>query len=150
MKVKDLLRHIEEYRKRYPDIDEWDVYTEQPELCAPEHRIPYEEFFKRYTAYPVIEYNKDENSYVVSAELDNKFYFDTEEEAKDFVAKKGWYSEEYLRDLTESERKIKEYESHGWKFITDSEGWVYRNTNNDDCNHTLFTKEKIFTINNNY
>ena len=51
MKVKDLLRHIEEYRKRYPDIDEWDVYTEQPELCAPEHRIPYEEFFKRYTAY---------------------------------------------------------------------------------------------------
>ena len=45
-----------------------------------------------------------------------------------------------------------ELEKYGWKFVVDSEGWVYRQTasmGEDGC-FTIFADKKIFTINNNY
>lgn len=110
MKVKDLLNNIKEYRKKYPDIDEWEVYTEQPDLMAPLNNVSFETYFQ--------ETDSDENE------------------------------EEYM-EIQKSYNRIKQLEKAGWKFKYDSEGWVYRDVA-DEGNHTLFTKEKIFTINNNY
>ena len=50
-------------------------------------------------------------------------------------------------EIQKSYNKIKQLEKEGWKFKYDSEGWVYRDVAGD---HTLFVKDKIFTINNNY
>lgn len=108
MKVKDLLHNIEQFRKSHPDIDEWEVYTEQPDLIVPEDYMSYDECFDKY---------KD--------------------------------NDEYLQALSKSRDRIKELEKDGWKFKYDSEGWVYRDIA-DDGNHTLFVKDKILTINNNY
>ena len=111
MKVKELLENIENYRKAYPDIDDWDIYTEQPNLMAPLDNVSFEDYFNN------TKLNNDDEEY---------------------------------KDLKSSYETIKQFEKQGWKFVYDSEGWVYRETNNDHCNHTLFTKEKIITINNNY
>ena len=108
MKVKDLLKSIEEYRKKYPDIDEWEVYTEQPDLMAPLDNVSFETYLK--------ETDSDENE------------------------------EEYM-EIQKSYNRIKQLEKEGWNFQYDSEGWVYRDVAGD---HTLFEKDKIFTINNNY
>jgi hypothetical protein len=110
MKVKDLLKNIEEYRKKYPDIDNWEVYTEQPDLIAPLNYVSFETYLQ--------ETDSDENE------------------------------EEYM-EIQKSYDKIKRLEKAGWKFKYDSEGWVYRDIA-DDGNHTLFEKDKIITINNNY
>lgn len=110
MKIRDLLNNIENYRKKYPDIDDWDVYTEQPDLMAPLDNISFEEYLKNN--------DSDENE------------------------------EEYI-EIEKCYNRIKELRKAGWKFVYDSEGWVYRDVA-DDGNHTLFPKEKIFTINNNY
>ena len=106
MKVKDLLNNIERLRKIYPDIDEWEVYTEQPDLVVPEDYMSYDECFDKY---------KD--------------------------------NDEYLQELSKSRDRIKQLEKDGWNFKYDSEGWVYRDVAGD---HTVFVKEKILTINNNY
>lgn len=37
MKVKTLLKHIKEFSEKYPDFEDWEVYTEQPDLCVPEN-----------------------------------------------------------------------------------------------------------------
>lgn len=108
MKVKDLLKNIEEYRTKYPDIDDWEVYTEQPDLMAPLNNVSFEIYLG--------ETDSDENK------------------------------EEYM-EIQKSYNKIKQLEKEGWKFKYDSEGWVYRDVAGD---HTLFVKDKIFTINNNY
>lgn len=110
MKVKDLLKNIEEYRKKYPDIDNWEVYTEQPDLIAPLNYVSFETYLQ--------ETDSDENE------------------------------EEYM-EIQKSYDKIKRLEKEGWKFKYDSEGWVYRDIA-DDGNHTLFERDKIITINNNY
>lgn len=109
MKVKDLLKSIEEYRKKYPDIDDWEVYTEQPYLIAPIDNISFEEYLNSNNPDKSIDYNDIENSYTT----------------------------------------IKALEKAGWKFKYDSEGWVYRDVA-DEGNHTIFEKDKIITINNNY
>lgn len=110
MKVKDLLNNIKEYRKKYPDIDDWEVYTEQPYLMAPLDNISFEEYLKTHDA--------DENH-------------------------------EEFNDIENSYTTIKALEKAGWKFKYDSEGWVYRDVA-DEGNHTIFEKDKIITINNNY
>ena len=46
MKVKDLLKNIEEYRKKYPDIDNWEVYTEQPDSIAPLNYVSFETYLQ--------------------------------------------------------------------------------------------------------
>lgn len=107
MKVRDLLKNIEEYRKKYPDIDDWEVYTEQPNLIAPIDNISFEEYLNNNNPDKSVDYNDIENSY----------------------------------------NTIKALEKAGWKFKYDSEGWVYRDIAGE---HTLFTKDKIITINNNY
>ena len=107
MKVRDLLKNIEEYRKEYPDIDDWEVYTEQPNLIAPIDNISFEEYLNSNNPDKSVDYNDIENSYTT----------------------------------------IKALEKAGWKFKYDSEGWVYRDVAGE---HTLFTKDKIITINNNY
>ena len=107
MKVRDLLKNIEEYRKKYPDIDDWEVYTEQPNLIAPIDNISFEEYLNNNNPDKSVDYNDIENSYTT----------------------------------------IKALEKAGWKFKYDSEGWVYRDIAGE---HTLFTKDKIITINNNY
>lgn len=108
MKVKDLLNNIERCRKEYPDIDEWEVYTEQPDLMAPLNNVSFETYLK--------ETDSDENE------------------------------EEYM-EIQKSYNRIKQLEREGWCFKYDSEGWVYRDVAGEN---TLFTKDKIFTINNNY
>lgn len=107
MKVRDLLKNIEEYRKKYPDIDDWEVYTEQPNLIAPIDNISFEEYLNNNNPDKSEDYNDIEYSYTT----------------------------------------IKALEKAGWKFKYDSEGWVYRDVAGG---HTLFTKDKIITINNNY
>lgn len=52
MKVKDLLKNIEDYRKKYPDIDNWEVYTEQPDLIAPENGMSHKEWLSRVGKVP--------------------------------------------------------------------------------------------------
>lgn len=37
MKVKTLLKEIQKRMEEYPDFEEWEVYTEQPDLCVPEN-----------------------------------------------------------------------------------------------------------------
>lgn len=56
--------------------------------------------------------------------------------------------EEYM-EIQKTYGKIKRLEKAGWKFKYDSEGWVYRDIV-DNENHTLFEKDRIITINNNY
>lgn len=109
MKVRDLLKNIEEYRKKYPDIDNWEVYTEQPNLIAPIDNISFEEYLNSNNPDKSMDYNDIENSYTT----------------------------------------IKALEKAGWKFKYDSEGWVYRDVAGEG-NHTIFEKDKIITINNNY
>lgn len=109
MKVKDLLNSIKEYRKKYPDIDDWEVYTEQPNLIAPIDNISFEEYLNSNDPDKSIDYNDIENSYTI----------------------------------------IKALEKAGWKFKYDGEGWVYRDVAGEG-NHTIFEKDKIITINNNY
>lgn len=109
MRVRDLLKSIEEYRKKYPDIEDWEVYTEQPYLVAPLDNVSFDEYLKSNDSDESEEYNEIENSYIT----------------------------------------IKALEKAGWKFKYDSEGWVYRDVA-DEGNHTLFEKDKIITINNNY
>lgn len=109
MKVRDLLKNIEEYRKKYPDIDNWEVYTEQPNLIAPIDNISFEEYLNSNNPDKSVDYNDIENSYTT----------------------------------------IKALEKAGWKFKYDSEGWVYRDVAGEG-NHTIFEKDKIITINNNY
>lgn len=46
MKVKELLQIIENYRKIYSDIDEWEVYIEQPSLIALLNNTSDEDSFK--------------------------------------------------------------------------------------------------------
>ena len=111
MKVRELLQNIENYRKIYSDIDEWEIYTEQPSLIAPLDNTSYEDYFN-----------------------DTKLKNDNEE----------------YKELKSSYEIIKQLEKQGWKFVYDSEGWVYRETNDEHCNHTLFPENKIITINNNY
>jgi len=109
MKVKDLLNSIKEYRKKYPDIDDWEVYTEQPNLIAPIDNISFEEYLNSNNPDKSADYNDIKNSYTT----------------------------------------IKALEKEGWKFKYDSEGWVYRDVAGEG-NHTIFEKDKIITINNNY
>lgn len=56
--------------------------------------------------------------------------------------------EEYM-EIQKTYGKIKRLKKAGWKFKYDSEGWVYRDIA-DNGNHTLFEKDRIITINNNY
>ena len=109
MKVKDLLNSINEYRKKYSDIDDWEVYTEQPNLIAPIDNISFEEYLNSNKPDKSADYNDIKNSYTT----------------------------------------IKALEKEGWKFKYDSEGWVYRDVAGEG-NHTIFEKDKIITINNNY
>ena len=37
MKVKTLLKEIQKRMEEYPDFEEWEVYTEQPDLCVPDN-----------------------------------------------------------------------------------------------------------------
>ena len=106
MKVKDLINNIEKYKKQFPDFEDWDIYTEQPQLTVPTDFEDYDSWLKK---------NKDNP--------DPK--------------------------IVKSHEYIEELKKQGWKFIYDSEGWVYRETNDMNCNHTLFA-DKIITINNNY
>ena len=149
MKVKDLLANIEKYRQEYPDIDDWEVYTEQPDLIAPEHNISYEEYFKAVeNNEPTIDYCEEQKQWTVSAGFNDFFWFDTKEEAEKFAANYGSNNQEYHLQMLQSYNKIKELEKSGWKFKFDGEGWVYRDTT--EYAHTLFPNDKIFTINNNY
>lgn len=120
MKVRAVLNKINECLEKYPDFLDWDIYTEQPDLDAPnDYRTIDEE----------IEYQKKES------ELYNLPF-----------------NKEWIESLKESKRKMDELEKTGWKFVADSEGWVYRQTasmGEDGC-FTIFTDKKIFTINNNY
>jgi hypothetical protein len=51
---------------------------------------------------------------------------------------------------------IEEKTLAGWRFVFDSEGWVYKNCatikvdNEEEGFFTIFEKDKAFTINNNY
>lgn len=150
MKIKDLLANIEHYRKEYPDIDDWDVYTEQPELIVPEHNISFKDWERAYQEnQPTIDYNEEEKQWTVSAGYDDFAYFDSKEEAEEWAKNYYQTTQDYYLDLLQTHQKIENLKKEGWKFKTDSEGWVYRDVGDAHC-HTLFTEEKIFTINNNY
>ena len=150
MKVKDLLENINHYRKKYPDIDEWEIFTEQPELIAPDNNISYEDWFKAYNENePIIDYNEEHKQWTVSAGLDDYYWFHTKEEAEECAKRYYKSGQEYYLKLLQSYQRIENLKKAGWKFKYDSEGWVYRDIANNG-NHTLFEKDKIITINNNY
>ena len=44
MKVKTLLKEIQQRIEEYPDFEEWEVYTEQPELWFPPNGQNMEEY----------------------------------------------------------------------------------------------------------
>lgn len=63
------------------------------------------------------------------------------------------FNQEWIDHLKECKEKIDNLEKMGWKFATDSEGWVYRDTasnGDDDGFYALFNDKKIFTINTNF
>lgn len=147
MKVKDLLKNIEEYRKKYPDIDEWEVYTEQPDLIAPENGMSYDEWFRRVGKTPNVFFSDKEGQWVAVDGLNETFCFNSEKEARKFVNNWNLLMETNVNEMDRSSAIIEQLEKEGWNFKYDSEGWVYRDVAGD---HTLFVKDKIFTINNNY
>jgi len=149
MKVKDLLKHIEECRKRYPDLDEWDVYTEQPGLIAPENNIPHKEWLYMIEKRPNVFFSDKKGEWVAVNGLGETFYFDSEKEATEFADNWNSFIKDTVEDIARSSTIIEQLEKEGWKFTYDSEGWVYRDIAGDG-NHTVFEREKIFTINNNY
>lgn len=124
MKVRALREALNEYAERYHDFDDWDVYTEQPELSVPEDNDTLEEARQHL-----------------------------EEEAKVYGHP---FNEEYWQHLVESDKRIKMLKKQGWHFLTDSEGWVYRECaglsyrGKEIANCVIFEDEKAITINNNY
>lgn len=149
MKVRDLLNNIENYRKKYPDIDDWDVYTEQPDLMAPNKGITHKEWLEKIEQKPNVFFSDKEGQWVAVSGLNDIYYFNNEKEARDFANNWDLYMESLREEMTKSMVTIHELEDQGWKFVYDSEGWVYRDVA-DDGNHTLFVEDKIITINNNY
>lgn len=149
MKVKDLLKNIEGYRKKYPDIDEWDVYTEQPDLMAPENYMSHEEWLSRVGKIPNVFFSDKEGQWVAVNGLNETFCFNSEKEAIEFANNWNLFIENTVKDMVRSSVTIEQLKKEGWKFKYDGEGWVYRDIAGDG-NHTLFEKDKIITINNNY
>ena len=149
MKVKDLLKSIEEYRKKYPDIDDWEVYTEQPDLIATENGMSHKKWLSRVGKVPNVFFSDKEGQWVAVNELNETFCFNSEKEAREFANNWNLFMETTVKDMARSSTIIEKLEKAGWKFKYDSEGWVYRDVA-DEGNHTIFEKDKIITINNNY
>lgn len=149
MKVKDLLKSIEEYRKKYPDIDDWEVYTEQPDLIAPENGLSHNEWLKRVEKRPNVFFSDKEGQWVAVNGLNETFCFNSEKEAIEFTNNWNLFMETTVKDIVRSSVTIEQLKKEGWKFKFDGEGWVYRDIAGEG-NHTLFEKDKIITINNNY
>lgn len=120
MKVKDFIKHIEEKSKEYPDIMEWELYTEQPDLIVPYNHKTLEEEKERL-------------------EEESKLY--------NVPFNQEWFN--YLKDSEKKISELKKqgwklvYDSEGWVY-RDSAG------NDKFMTSTLFPNEKIITINNNY
>ena len=152
MRVKDLLQEIERIRERYPDIDDWEIYLEQENLLAPEHNISYEEALKQPTVN-IEKYEEDNSHYVLTTSLGDKFYYDSYQAALDAMPNVLNNIKKYQKDLKSSYNAINKQKSQGWKFVYDSEGWVYK-----DCayigdhiaNVCFFEKEKILGLSCNY
>lgn len=147
MKVKDLLNNIKKYRKTYPDIDEWEVYTEQPDLMAPENGMSHNEWLRKVGKIPNVFFSDKEGQWVAVNGLNETFCFNSEKEAREFANNWNLFMETIVKEMTRSSAIIEQLEKAGWHFKYDSEGWVYRDIAGD---HTLFVKDKIVTINNNY
>ena len=148
MKVRDLLNNIENYRKKYPDIDDWDLYTEQ-DLIAPMNGITHEEWLDKMKQKPNVFFSDRDGQWIAVSNLDDTYYFENEKEARKFADDWDSYTKDLRDEMIQSMKKIRQEEERGWKFVYDSEGWVYKDVA-DDGNHTIFPKEKILTINNNY
>lgn len=77
------------------------------------------------------------------------------EKYEDFLDWEVFTEQEHLL-YPEDKEIIEEKTMAGWRFVYDSEGWVYKNcaTINIDGKEegffTTFEKDKVFTINNNY
>ena len=66
------MNSINEYRKKYPDIDDWEVYTEQPSLIAPINNISFEEYLNSNNPDKSEDYNDIENSYTIIKALEKE------------------------------------------------------------------------------
>lgn len=58
-------------------------------------------------------------------------------------------NEPYINELIKSQKIMKKLQLDGWKFQIDNDGWVYRDTAEPGF-MTIFSKEKIISINNNF
>lgn len=92
-------------------------------------------------------FSDKEGQWVAVNGLNETFCFNSEKEAREFVNNWNLLMETNVNEMDRSSAIIEQLEKEGWKFKYDSEGWVYRDIAGD---HTLFVKDKIFTINNNY
>lgn len=149
-KVKDFLKSIEYLRKYYPDIDDYDLYTEVIEYTGPEHNVSIDEAVKKIDncKYDVIYYEEDECWVVVAPE--QLYYYPTEKEARESIAHwKECYEEEkqqYLKTKNFMESRAK----NGWKTWLDVEGTLHLEVADDMCHYIADPENKRISINNNY
>ena len=149
-KVKDFLKSIEYLRKKYPDIDDYDLYTEVIEYIGPERNVSIDEAVKKIDncKYDIIYYKEDECWVVVAPE--RLYYYPTEKEARESITHlKECYEEEkhqYLKtkDFMESRTK------NGWKTWLDAAGILHLEVSNDTCHYIADPENKRISINNNY
>lgn len=148
--VKDLLANIAKLKEQYPDIEEWEIYTEQPNFLAPEGGISLEDAIKRINNCTYdISFNESEKCWCMKTS-DGFVYFDTEEEARKCVAKIKRVEKHLCKEYEKTLKWKQKQEKYGWKIWCDGEGWVYLEIADPVCCHTIDIENKILTINNNY
>lgn len=149
-KVKDFLKTIDELRKKYPDIDEYDLYTEVVDYTGPEDNISIDKAIKKIDEwnYQVICYEEDDCWVVTTPE--RLYYYPTERDARTSIPHwKACYEEQkqqYLlaKDFIEARAK------NGWKTWLDAEGTLHLEVADGICHYSADPENKRISINNNY
>lgn len=149
MKVRALLKAVEFYKTHgFPDIEDFDVYSEQAVLVCPEYGLTFEEYFDRIKNGEKEIRRMPDKSFQVTTIEGNKYYFKTLIEAENCPA----YNKDLLRHMKQSYKYIKRLQAMGWKFVYGSDGDVFREcgANDEDFNCGVIPEENAFTIYNNY
>lgn len=149
-KVKDFLATIEYLKKHgIEDIENYDLYIENPNYFAPENGISIDDAIKsiddcQYTV------SAEDTEYVVTMPDNSKRYFKTEQEAKDSIEK---YKKDWA-DVKQSYLNTKQYfetmNKNGWHPWYDNEGWVHIEVADSMCHYTVDKENKRISLNSNY
>lgn len=149
MKVRALLKAVEFYKTHgFPDIEDFDVYSEQAVLVCPEHGLTFEEYFDRIRNGQKVIRRMNDKSFQVTTQDGYKYYFKTLSEAQEFPP----YNKELLIHMRQSYKYIQRLKKMNWKFVYGSDGDVYREcgANDEDFNCGVLPDDRAFLICNNY